>query len=202
MKTATLWKMKTNRAGGSVNIGTRYLRRALKASGTIAMRLSCDTFRRLLTTYVGKLSETNLTTSWPQKGIRSRSRWVPHCLCRCAAGLGSQFLYNAYKHVIEGGPVPAQFAASRTVLIPKSSDVDNNGLIVRSPDALRPLTPCNCDCKILTTAICGGLLWYTMRCIHPSQRCISARQMTDNIFEVETTALAHLRAHHTNRVSY
>ena len=31
-----------------------------------------------------------------------------------------------------------------------------------------------------------------MRCIHPSQRCISAKQMTDNIFEIETTALAHV----------
>ena len=29
-----------------------------------------------------------------------------------------------------------------------------------------------------------------MRCIHLSQRCISARQMTDNMFEIETTALA------------
>ena len=74
----------------------------------------------------------------------------------------------------------------------KSSDVDNNGRIVRSPEALRPLTLCNCDYKILTTAICRGLHWYTMRCIHPSQRCISARQMTDNIFEIETTALAHV----------
>ena len=64
---------------------------------------------------------------------------------------------TAYKHVIKGGPVPAQFAASRTVFIPKSSDVDNNGRIVRSPEALRPLTLCNCDCKILTTATCRGL---------------------------------------------
>ena len=31
-----------------------------------------------------------------------------------------------------------------------------------------------------------------MRCIHPSQRCVSSRQMTDNIFEIETTALAHV----------
>ena len=31
-----------------------------------------------------------------------------------------------------------------------------------------------------------------MRCIHPSQRCISSMQMTDNIFEIETTALAHV----------
>ena len=63
---------------------------------------------------------------------------------------------------------------------------------MRSPDALRPLTLRNFDCRILTTAICRGLHWYTMRCIHPSQRCISSRQMTDNVFEIEPTALAHV----------
>ena len=31
-----------------------------------------------------------------------------------------------------------------------------------------------------------------MRCIHLSQRCISSRQVTDNNFEIETTALAHV----------
>ena len=31
-----------------------------------------------------------------------------------------------------------------------------------------------------------------MRCIHPSQRCNSSGQLTDNIFEIETTALAHV----------
>ena len=51
---------------------------------------------------------------------------------------------------------------------------------------------CKCDCKLLTSAICRGLHWYTMRCIHPSQRCISSGQMTDNIFGIETTALAHV----------
>ena len=117
---------------------------------------------------------------------------ISYSLYRCAGGLGSQFLFNAYKHVLEGGTIPELFAESRTVFIPKSSDVDNNGRIVRSPKALRPLTLCNCDCKILTTAICRALHWYTVRCIHPSQRCISASQMTDNIFEIETTALAHV----------
>ena len=76
--------------------------------------------------------------------------------------------------MLECGIVPALFAECRTVLIPKSSDVDN-GRIVRSPEALHPLTQCNCDCKILTTAICRGLHWYTMRCIHSSQRCFSSR---------------------------
>ena len=75
---------------------------------------------------------------------------------------------------------------------PKTSDIDDFGRIIRSPDALRPLTLCNCDCKLLTYAICRALQWYTMRCIHTSQRCISSRQMTDNIFELETTALAHV----------
>ena len=78
------------------------------------------------------------------------------------------------------------------IFIPKTSDIDDNGRIIRSPEALRPLTLCNCDCKLLTSAICRGLHWYTMRCIHPSQRCISSRQTTDNIFEIETTALDHV----------
>ena len=30
-------------------------------------------------------------------------------------GWGSQFLYKAYKQEIQGGPIAAQFAASRTV---------------------------------------------------------------------------------------
>ena len=60
---------------------------------------------------------------------------------------------------------------------------------MRSPDALRPLAFCDCDCKIITTAICFGLHRYSIRCIHPAQRCVSTK--TDNIFEVEKTALAH-----------
>ena len=84
------------------------------------------------------------------------------------------------------------FAESRAVFIPKSSDTGNSGRFIRSPEASRPLTLCTCDCKILTTAICKNLHWYTMRCIHPSKKCISCRQMKDNIFEIETTALAHV----------
>ena len=114
-----------------------------------------------------------------------RLRHTPH-------RLGSQFHFNVYRLLLGGGTVPEHYAESRTVFIPKTSDIDDNGRIIRSPDTLRPLTLCNCDCKLLTSAICRGLRWYTMRCIHPSQRCISSRQMTDNIFEIETTALAHV----------
>ena len=103
-----------------------------------------------------------------------------------------KFLFNAHRALVEGGAVFDHFAESRTVFIPKTSDIDDNGRIIRSPDALRPLTLCNCDCKLHTYAICRGLHLYTMRCIHPSQRCVSSRQTTDNILEIETTALAHV----------
>ena len=117
---------------------------------------------------------------------------IPHGVYRCAGGLGSKFLFRAYQAVLEGFTIPDCFAESRTVFIPKTSDTDDLGRITRSPDAFRPLTSCNCDCKLLTSAICRGLHWYTMICIHLPQRCISFMQMTDNIFEIETTALAHV----------
>ena len=67
MKTAILWKTKTNRAGDSVNIRVQSFRRALKARGTISMKPSCGTFWKLLTTYAVKWTEANLMNSWPQK---------------------------------------------------------------------------------------------------------------------------------------
>ena len=117
---------------------------------------------------------------------------IPYGAYRCAGGLGSQFHFNVYRLLLGGGTVPEHFAESRTVFFPRTPDIDDNGRIIRSPDALRPLTLCNCDCKLLTSAFCRALHWYTVRCIHPSQRCISSRHMTDNIFEIETTALAHV----------
>ena len=74
---------------------------------------------------------------------------IPYGAFWCAGGLGSQFLFNANKYLLEGGTVPENFAERRTVFSPKTSDIDDNGRIIRSPDALRPLTLCNCDCKLL-----------------------------------------------------
>ena len=91
---------------------------------------------------------------------------VPCGAYRCAGGLGSQFLFKACRALLEGA-VPDHFAESRTVFITKTSHIDDNGRIIRLPDALRPLTLCNCDCKLLTSAICRGLHWYTMR-LHTS----------------------------------
>ena len=75
---------------------------------------------------------------------------IPYGVYRCAGGLASKFLFHAYQDVLEGRNIPDCFAESRTVFIPKTSDTDDLGRIIRSPDALRPLTLCNCDCKLLT----------------------------------------------------
>ena len=89
---------------------------------------------------------------------------IPYGAYRCAGGLGSQFLFNAHRDLLEG-EVPDHVAESRSVFIPKTSDIDDNGRIIRSPDALRP-------------------------------------QMTDNIFEIETNALAMSRVLRKNQVSF
>ena len=73
---------------------------------------------------------------------------IPYRANRCAGGLGSKFLFHAYQAVLEGRNIPTCFAESRTVFTPETSDTDDLGRIIRSPDALRQLTLCNCDCKI------------------------------------------------------
>ena len=99
---------------------------------------------------------------------------IPYGAYRSAGNLGSQFLFHAYRALLEGGTVPELFAESRTVFILKTSDIDDNGRIIRSPDSLRLLTLCNFDCKLLTSAICRGLHWYTVRCIHPEMHLLQA----------------------------
>ena len=76
---------------------------------------------------------------------------------RCAGETGLTVLFNAYRYLLGGETSPEHFAESRTVFIPKTSDINDKGRIFRSPDALRPLTLCNGDCKLLTSAICRGL---------------------------------------------
>ena len=49
----------------------------------------------------------------------------PYGVYRCAGGLGSEFLFNAYKAVLEGSAIPDCFAESRTVFIPETSDIDD-----------------------------------------------------------------------------
>ena len=75
--------------------------------------------------------------------------------------------------------------ASRTVFIPKTDEVNAQCLLIRSLESLRPLPRGNCGCKILTAAMSSGLRRCSVECIHPSQRCVTQRIMTDNIFEIK-----------------
>ena len=50
------------------------------------------------------------------------------------------FLFHAYQAVFVGSTIPDRFAESKTVFIPKTSDTDDLGSIIRYSDALRPLT--------------------------------------------------------------
>ena len=109
---------------------------------------------------------------------------------RSAAGIGAKFLFAACRATLQGTALPEGFGASRTVFIPKTSEANAQGLLIRSPESLRPVTVCNCDCKILAAAMCSGLLRYPIECIYPSDRCVTQRIVTDSIFEIETAAIA------------
>ena len=112
---------------------------------------------------------------------------IPCGAYRCVGGLGSQFLCNAYRAPLEGGNVPDHLPESRIFLNTETSDMDDNGWIVRSPDALRPLT---LQLR-LQTSYFRHLSRHSL-VHHEVHSSISSGQMTDNIFEIETTALAHV----------
>ena len=66
------------------------------------------------------------------------------------------------------------FVESWTVFIPKTSDTDDLGRIIRSPDALRPLTLCTCECKRVTSAFLSrpSLVHYAMHSLHTEMHLI------------------------------
>ena len=51
-------------------------------------------------------------------------------------------------HATGSGSPSTLFGASRTVVIPGTGEVNAQGLLVRSPESLRRLTQCNCDCRV------------------------------------------------------
>ena len=69
---------------------------------------------------------------------------LPYSVYSCAGCLGAKFLQIA--------ALPWEFGANRPVFIPKTGEVNAQGLLIRSPESLRPATLGNCDCKILTAA--------------------------------------------------
>ena len=86
---------------------------------------------------------------------------LPYGAFRCAGGIGTRFLFEAYQHLVHGRP--------------KSEVVDANGPLFRPPDA-RPRTVCNCDCKILTTTMPSEVRKCSRECTHPSESLISENE--------------------------
>ena len=110
MKTAIPWKTTMNQAGDYVSIGTIFqardegqrhhhfeniLRYVQKAPDEIRRETDRNEFDELMAT---------------KKESAPGPDGISYSLCRCAGGLGSQFLFNAYKHILESGTIPALFA--------------------------------------------------------------------------------------------
>ena len=102
----------------------------------------------------------------------------PYGVYRCAGGLGSKFLFNAYKAVLEGSAIPDCFAESRTVFIPETSDIDD----------LRAIVIANSLLLLFVEAFIGTLC----DAFTPHRDASHLGKMPDNIFEIETSALAHV----------
>ena len=104
---------------------------------TFNMKRFCGLFNKLLMTSIGLFMDRaefdDLLVS--KKDSAPRPDGIPYGVYRCAGGLGSKFLFNADQAVLEGRNIPDCFAESRTVFIPKTSGIDDNGRIIRSPDA-------------------------------------------------------------------
>ena len=71
---------------------------------------------------------------------------LPYNVYRCAGGVGSSFVQGVHGSAVGG----------RIVFIPKSCAPYGNSRIVRSPEAVRRLTLCKCECKVFTIALCVG----------------------------------------------
>ena len=149
--------MKMNLAEDLVSMGELFSTHVRKARDIFTMKKFCalTAFTDVLVAWARSSSFMHIKPSW---------REIPFLIVLLKVGQ-SVSLRLPIDCVAESG----------TVCIPETSDIDDLGRIVRSPDALHMLTLCNCDCKLLTAALCRGLHWYTLRCIHTSQRCISSR---------------------------
>ena len=119
MKRTTLWRMKMNQEEDFVSIGEPFSKHAKKARDITNMKIFCDMFNKLLMTSVGLLIRLSLTTSLlKKKDSAPGPDGIPYGAYRCGGGLGSMFLFNAYRALLEGSAIPDCFAGSRSVFIP------------------------------------------------------------------------------------
>ena len=150
----------------------------------------CHSLCRRLVTWYGLLSSAHLKRCSPPNVTVHPVPMDYHSVYRSAGSISAKYLFAGCEALLQGTAPQAGFGAPRTVFIPKSGDTNARGLLIRTLEGLRPLTLCNCDRKVITSALCAGLRKYSTQCIHPSQRCVAQRMMTDNIFEIDTASIA------------
>ena len=96
MKTVTPWKTKMYQVEGFEDI----LRFVQKAPDDIRWTIDKTEFDELVAT---------------KKDSAPGPDGIPYGAYRCAGGLGSQFLFDAHRALLDGGAVPDHFDVGRTV---------------------------------------------------------------------------------------
>ena len=172
MKTVIFCKMKRKQAEGSVSTGVRYSKRAPRVWGIINLKICCSLFRKLLMTSAGSLTEMSLTNSLPQRRnlllalmeFRTaftdvREDWVRKFCLTCIIMCWKVVLFLRSLRKVE------QSLSQR----PQTSTT-MEGLLDHHTHFAH--WHCNCECKLLTTAICRGLHWYSTQ-----QKCIEMDEL-------------------------
>ena len=155
------------------NFCGRYLSYVPRTSGTMPTRPFSITFRKLLMVFSGK--------------------WTSVSVMKWQLQIKNPLQHHIVFHIVSTGVRVGWGLTSCSMLIDVCLRVPgSHAFCCKHYRFHSQIFQCYCDCMIITTAICFGLHRCSIRCIHPTQRCTSSRQMTDKILEVETTALAHV----------
>ena len=119
------------------------------------------------------------------EGVCSRSRCCRTAFTNVLASLVPTSSLNAYWQFLGGGGLPHLLAASRTVFNPRSTTADDKGQIVRSPDALRLSLSVIVIAKSLPLRSASASGNIPSPPLTPAQRCVTTKQMTDNMIELD-----------------
>ena len=163
MKSAIPWKMKMTLEEDFVSTGEPFSNHARKARGIINMKMILRLVQQALDGINRTIDQSEFDDLFAFEGRLGSWPWRISLWCPTdvLVGLGSKFLFNADQSCLGGK------YNSWLFLLKVGPSLSLRLLILmiffRSPGALRPLTLCNCDCKLLTSAICRGLHWYSMQ---------------------------------------
>ena len=134
---------------------------------SIAGRRNCQIGKKTLDiqTFANRKREFNShkfrsRASNPSRRSLLQVRMLPYSVYRCAGVIGAHILFDAYRQFLGGGGLPDSVQSK----IYHSGRLGPDCAISSCSEAL---TFCDCDRKILTTAICFGLRQYFISCTRP-----------------------------------